>query len=87
MTNWNANAALLFETVMIIIISYLPWINIVLGTRMVAFPHFMIPALSWFSIIFFYDEIRKFYVRKGMRKDPKAMRTMYDGWLARNTYY
>ena len=87
MTNWNANASLLFETILIIFISYLPWLNLVLGTRMVAFPHFMIPALSWFSIIFFYDEIRKFYVRRGMRKDPKANRTMYDGWLARNTYY
>jgi sodium/potassium-transporting ATPase subunit alpha len=87
MTNWHANASLLFETCLVIVFSYLPWLNLVFGTRMIAFPHFMIPALSWFCIMFFYDEMRKLYIRRGMRKDRKANKTVYDGWIARNTYY
>jgi len=87
MVNPHANIALLFETCLIAFLSYLPWLNIVFGTRMVAFPHFMIPALSWFCIIFFYDEVRKYHVRQGMTKDSFNNRTLYHGWMARNTFW
>lgn len=54
---------------------------------MLAFPHFMVPGITWFCIILFYDEIRKIHVRRGIRKDPKTGTTFYDGWLARNTVW
>jgi hypothetical protein len=70
-----------------IVIVYLPWVGIVLGSRMLAFPHFMVPSLIWFSVILFYDEVRKIFIRRGLRKDKKSGVIYYDGWLARNTIY
>ena len=54
---------------------------------MIAFPHFMVPAITWFCLILFYDEVRKIHVRRGIRKDAKTGTTFYDGWLARNTLW
>jgi sodium/potassium-transporting ATPase subunit alpha len=87
MINNQANFGLFFETVLIVIIVYVPWIGQVLGTRMLAFPHFMAPALAWFCIIVFYDEVRKIHARRGTRKDEKTGVMMYDGWIARNTLW
>lgn len=78
---------MLFQFILLILIVYVPWIGIVLGSRMIAFPHFMVPSLVWFTVILFYDEVRKLFVRRGMRKDMKSGVTYYDGWLARNTLY
>jgi hypothetical protein len=72
---------------LIILIVYVPWIGIVLGSRMIAFPHFMVPSLLWFTIILLYDEVRKMFIRRGIRKDKKSGLIFYDGWLARNTLY
>ena len=72
---------------LIILIVYVPWIGIVLGSRMIAFPHFMVPSLLWFTIILLYDEVRKMFIRRGIRKDKKSGVIFYDGWLARNTLY
>lgn len=82
----NANAALLFETCLIILISYVPPLEVGLGTRAVAPTHFAVPCMSFFAIIFFYDEIRKIYLRKGIDKSDKG-KIKYPGWIARNTYW
>lgn len=87
MINNQANFGLFFETALIAILVYVPWIGDVLGTRMLAFPHFMAPSLAWFTIIVFYDEVRKIHSRRGMRKSKSTGVMMYDGWLARNTIY
>jgi hypothetical protein len=70
MVNNQANFGLFFETALIVLIVYIPWIGNILGTRMLAFPHFMVPGLVWFTVIVFYDEVRKIHVRRGIRKDP-----------------
>ena len=82
----NANVSLLFETALVILISYVPPIEVGLGTRAVAPSHFAIPSFSFFAILFFYDEIRKIYIRKGIDKSEKG-RIRYTGWIARNTYW
>ena len=85
--NNYGNLGMLFQFVLMIVIVYLPWVGIVLGSRMLAFPHFMVPSLIWFSVILFYDEVRKIFIRRGLRKDKKSGVIYYDGWLARNTIY
>jgi sodium/potassium-transporting ATPase subunit alpha len=87
MVNQNANFGLFFETALVAILSYVPFINIVLGTRQIAFPHFAVPSFSYFVIIMSYDELRKIYLRKGMEKSKTTGRIKYNGWVVRNTYY
>lgn len=86
MNNSQANYSLIFETALVALISYVEQIEIGLGTRAVACAHFAIPSMSWFLIIFFYDEVRKIYVRNGIDKSEKGV-IRYTGWLARNTYW
>ena len=87
MINNNANFALFFETALVAILCYVPFLNTVLGTRMIAFPHFGIPAMSFFMVIIFYDETRKVFLRNGMVPSPTTGRIKFEGWITRNTYY
>lgn len=87
MINWNANFALFFETSLVAILCYVPFLNTVLGTRMIAFPHFAVPSISFFMIIIFYDETRKAYLRRGMTFSKSTGRIKFTGWVTRNTYY
>ena len=87
MINNNANFALFFETALVAILCYVPFLNTVLGTRMIAFPHFGIPAMSFFMVIIFYDETRKVFLRQGMVFSRSTGRIKFDGWVVRNTYY
>lgn len=87
MINNNANVALVFETVLVIGLCYIPFLNTVLGTRMIAFPHFAVPSMSFFMVIIFYDETRKVFLRKGMTHSRSTGRIKFDGWVVRNTYY
>lgn len=83
MKNNFANFGLIFETVLVAILCYVPWLNIALGTRMLASPHFGVPSFPFFAVIFFYDEGRKSFLRAGIDKDTGRIR----GWVAQNTYY
>lgn len=87
MVNINMNAALFSETALVAFLCYFKWINEGLGTRMIAFPHFAIPSMSFFMIIIFYDETRKVYLRKGMVPSKTTGRIKFEGWVVRNTYY
>jgi len=87
MINGNANFALVFETVLCAVLCYVPFINLVLGTRFIAFPHFAVPSISFFMIIIFYDETRKAFLRWGMVYSQTTGRIKFDGWVLRNTYY
>jgi len=87
MWNRNANHALLSETLLCLFLCYFKWINAGLGTRMIAFPHFAIPSVSFFMIIIFYDETRKVFLRKGMEFSRSTGRIKMKGWVVRNTYY
>jgi hypothetical protein len=80
-----------FETALIIALAYIEPLNIGLGTRHVAAPHFAIPSFSFYALIIFYDETRRNLVRAGtiIEKDPKTgLETRkYVGWTVQNTYY
>ena len=80
-----ANFGMLFETVLVIFFSYIKGLEIGLGTRAVACPHFAVPCFTYFCILILYDEVRKIYVRKGTTKVGETIK--YDGWLARNTLW
>ena len=87
MFNWYSDCALVFETALVAALSYIKLLNLLLGTRMIAFPHFAIPSFSYFTIIMFYDEFRKVLLRNGMVVSRTTGRTKMDGWIVRNTYY
>jgi len=84
--NKYSNFGLFFETTLVALLCYIPFLNLVLGTRQIAFPHFAVPSFSFFAVIMSYDELRKIYLRNGM-KPSKNGRTKYEGWVVRNTYY
>jgi len=88
MINMQSNFGLFFETALVAILCYVWFLNIALGTRQIAFPHFAVPSFSFFSVIMAYDELRKIYLRRGMTKSKHgSRRTKYTGWVVRNTYY
>jgi sodium/potassium-transporting ATPase subunit alpha len=76
-----------FETAVAIILVYVPGVNTVLMTRPVPPAHCIVPAFSFFVLMYFYDELRKIYLRSGIVKDKVTGRITYTGWVARNTYY
>jgi len=86
MINNRSNFALFFETALVAILCYAPFINEPLGTRMIPFPHFAVPSFSFFTIIIFYDESRKVLVRWGQKVSHDGRMKM-DGWVAQNTLY
>jgi hypothetical protein len=87
--NW-ANLSFLFEFILTLILVYIPGVQFAISTRAIAIPHFMIPALTYYFLIMMCDEIRRFYLRQGIRRvqhPTKGTMMLFDGWVARNTYY
>ncbi|CAI2369776.1 unnamed protein product [Moneuplotes crassus] len=82
-SNKLANFGVIFGTLLVVVLCYVPWFNKVLGTRMIAPPHFSIPSFPFCIIIFFYDEGRKMLLRSGIEKETGKL----IGWVAQNTYY
>jgi len=68
MVNHFGNFGLFFETALVAILLYVPFLNIALGTRPIPFAHFAVPSFSFFVAIFFYDEMRKIWLRNGMER-------------------
>ena len=85
MINPIGNFALIFETILIAFLLYCPLCNIAIGTRQIAFCHFLVPVFSLFICIFLYDEMRKLWLREGIQKSGGKVK--YTGWVAQNTYY
>jgi hypothetical protein len=85
MTNHFGNFGLAFETALCGCMAYIIPLNIGLGTRQLACPHFMVPCFSFFAAVFFYDEIRKIYLRNGMKRIDGKLK--FKGWVVQNTYY
>ncbi|GMH44219.1 hypothetical protein BSKO_12153 [Bryopsis sp. KO-2023] len=75
MHNNFMNFGLCFETVLAILLSYVPFLNTIFGTRPINFLHWF-PGVPWSMLIFVYDEVRK----GQMRRNP-------GGWLDRFTYW
>lgn len=85
MINTMGNFGLVFETVLVAVLLYVPFLNVALGTRQIPFPHFACPSFSFYVAIFFYDEVRKIWLRSGMVKENNKLRLK--GWIVQNTYY
>jgi hypothetical protein len=45
----------------------------------------MVPSFSFYSVIFFYDELRKTLLRNGMVRENGKLKLK--GWIVQNTYY
>jgi len=85
MKNTMGNIGLFFETALVAILLYVPFLNVALGTRQIPFPHFAVPSFSFYCAIFFYDELRKIYLRNGMVREDGKLKLK--GWIVQNTYY
>merc|ERR1719389_512266 len=83
MTNSFGNFGLFSETALVAILLYVPFLNVALGTRQIPFPHFAVPSFSFYVVIFFYDELRKIWLRGGMVREVGRVRLK--GWIAQNT--
>jgi len=85
MVNGFGNFGLFFETALVAILCYVPFLNVALGTRQIPFAHFAVPSFSFYCAIFFYDEMRKIWLRNGMVREEGRLRLK--GWIVQNTYY
>jgi sodium/potassium-transporting ATPase subunit alpha len=68
MGNKAGNWGLVFESVLILFIAYTPFMNMIFQTRGLAFPHLGVPAWPWVAMMFFYDEMRRIFVRAGITR-------------------
>jgi len=88
MVNTMGNFGLFFETSLVAILLYVPFLNIALGTRQIPPAHFAVPSFSFYCAIFFYDELRKIWLRSGMvREGGETGKLRLKGWIVQNTYY
>jgi len=85
MINTMGNFGLFFETALVALLLYVPPFNVALGTRQIPFAHFAVPSFSFYIAIFFYDELRKLWLRSGMVRDQGRLKLK--GWVVQNTYY
>lgn len=85
MVNMFGNFGLFSETALVAILLYVPFLNNGLGTRQIPFPHFAVPSFSFYVAIFFYDELRKIWLRQGMVREDGKLKLK--GWIVQNTYY
>lgn len=85
MINKFGNFGLFFETALVAILLYVPFLNVALGTRQIPFAHFAVPSFSFYIAIFFYDELRKLWLRGGMVREHGQLKLK--GWIVQNTYY
>ncbi len=67
------------------LICYEPDIALGLGGRSLAPAHFAVPGMTFAAFMFFYDETRKIFVRRGIVRIGGKARLV--GWFARNTLY
>ena len=84
--NNYSNFGYFSETLLVCLVSYLPFMNIIFATRPLTFPHLGVPAWPWVIFLFLYDEMRRILVRAGMVK-LESGQIKFKGWVARNTYY
>ena len=79
MINMMGNFGLFSEFALVSFLLYVKPLNLPLGTRQIPLPHFAVPSLTFYISIFFYDELRKLYIRKGMVKENGRFRQR--GWI------
>lgn len=80
MINSVGNASIFQLFAFMGVVLYLPFLNVGLFTRPIAFPHFMVPAGSFHVLQITYDELRKILIRRGMIKIKEKQKMI--GWFA-----
>ena len=85
MINGMGNFGLFSEFALVAFLLYVKPLNMALGTRQIPLPHFAVPAMSFYISIFFYEETRKLFLRRGMVHEQGRLRLK--GWIVQNTYY
>jgi uncharacterized membrane protein len=80
------NFSVFVEMCLILLLSYARPLEIALGTRAVASPHFMVPTFAYYFFYVLWDEVRKVYVRSGTHKTESG-EIKYTNWIARNTFW
>lgn len=89
MRNPAMNFGLIFETLLAATLCYATFLNAPLGTRNLRLLHWA-PGVPFSIVIFLYDEVRKYFMRRTTRvtEDAKTGQVYRDaGWLERFTYY
>mmetsp|Transcript_12541 Transcript_12541/g.38323 ORF Transcript_12541/g.38323 Transcript_12541/m.38323 type:complete len:442 (-) Transcript_12541:131-1456(-) len=81
MRNWVLNLGILEELLLCAALAYIPFINRLLGTAAIKVLHWL-PGIPFAISEVVYDELRKFFIRRGERKG-----TRFGGWVARMTYW
>lgn len=79
MVNHFGSFGMFFETALVAFLCYTPFMNVALGTRQLAFPHFMVPSFNFYAVLFFYDELRKLWLRSGIVRINGKLR--FKGWI------
>lgn len=77
---------LISESIITVMIGFIPGLNVSLGGRPLHFLHWYFPAMPVFILIIMYDETRKFIMR---RISERHKRNGVDkiGWVEENTLY
>ena len=89
MHNNAMNSALIFELLLAYILLYVPVLNNALRTRPIPF-HFWLISMPYMILVFLYDEVRKYLMRKTSTVTINAETQQIlrnAGWLERHTYY
>lgn len=89
MLNFFMNFGLIFETVCAVILCYTPYLNTAIGFRPLRFLHWT-PGVPYSFLIFAYDEIRKFLMRRtswSAVNPVTGQSVRKPGWIERNSYY
>ena len=81
MRNVVLSIGLIEETLLAILLCYIPQLN-VLGTRPIRFVHWF-PAMPFSMLIVIYDEIRKYLIRLGPPKGSNKTMNLVEEY----TYY
>jgi sodium/potassium-transporting ATPase subunit alpha len=91
MRNMFMNYSVIGEMAVALALLYIPFMNILFGTRPIAIWHFMIPAMPFAVWIFIFDETRKYFVRQGDTPAGRAITgapyTMLGAWMYSHSYY
>ena len=77
---------LISETVISLMIGFIPGVNVSLGGRPLHFLHWFFPAMPAFILIIIYDETRKLIIRNVNNKHKKLGIDKI-GWVELNTLY
>lgn len=83
--NYQNLYGLLVETIVAVLIVYVPFLNDPLGTRPLDARHFGVNAFPFFLIMIAYDEVRK-YLMHYYTKIEKGKKPEYS-WIYKNTFY